>query len=121
MPEGTTSSAIEAMRALTAQISQPIEALIEAHGFSLTQMSVTPDEATAAFTLSGGGAGNAWFLTLTQSVAGELAVTLDNGGEERPSKSLRILVEAENRDGLAEGVALAVSFVAFSDRFRQPA
>ncbi len=119
MPTGTTGSAIEAMRLLVAQIDPSVEALIEAHGFSLARMNVTPEEATAVFTVAAQGAGTNWVLTLTQVIGGPLSVALEHGSDDHRSASLRILVGTNTAATLGEAAGLAVSFPAFCGRLRE--
>jgi hypothetical protein len=118
MSDGTTKSAIDAMRTLTLQIDQTIEGLVDAHGFTFSQMSATATEAIAQFTGAVGDTGDPWHLTLQQPGNGELTVILARGNSQARAVTLSIRIGSQDARTLAEGVGLAISFVAFTEQLR---
>ncbi len=115
MSASMTGSAIDAMRVLTGQIDQVVQGLVDAHGFGLAEMKAMAGLAQAEFLSSAAEPRRRWGLTMTQAVDGSLKVTL-----RRPVSAaaicLDILVGDEGIAGLAEAVALALSFVAVSEQ-----
>lgn len=99
-------------------MDEAVEALMDAHGFALVNMVAGPADATASFSAMAEGKGAPWRLTLAQPTEGAPTITLGKGSGDRPSLSLSVVVDGEEVASLAEGVGLAVSFVAFSEQMR---
>jgi len=111
-------SAIDGMRTLTLQIDQSIEALMEAHGFSFTGMNATDSDAQAMFRSQDGDVMPPWHLTIRHSAAEEMIVLLNKALGDQQQVSLSILIGTDAAKTLAEGIGLAVSFVAISDQLK---
>jgi hypothetical protein len=125
MAERMAGSAIEAMRALTLQLDDAVEALIEAHDFSLAELKVTPLRVEANFVGPDRAAGPRWRLAMGRSEDGQLQVALHQGDGDPPPISLHIQAGHIQAGGaavatLAEAVGLALSFVAFADQVHPP-
>lgn len=118
MNDGMTKSAIDGMRSLTLQIDQSIEALMEAHGFAFAEMNATNRNAYAAFRYQETEETPPWQLTLSHSMEGETTVSLDKTRGNQRQLSLSIHIGTETARTLAEGIGLAVSFVAISDQLK---
>jgi hypothetical protein len=89
---------------------------MEAHGFVFARMNATGNSADALFTNQEAADLPPWHLTLRHSADDDLTVLLTKSAADRDQISLSILVGTETAKTLAEGVGLAVSFVAFSDQ-----
>lgn len=118
MSDGTSKSAIDAMRKLTLQIDQTIEGLMDAHGFTLSQMKATATDAIAEFVGATVDTGDPWHLTMRHPGNGELAVELAKGNGQAATVSLSVRIGSDDAKTLAEGVGLAISFVAFTEQLR---
>ncbi len=121
MTDGMAKSAIDGMRTLTSHIDRSIEALIEAHGFSFMEMNATNRHAFASFDYQDTQERPPWQLTLSHSTDGEMMVSLKKMQEDRQQVSLSILIGTDAARTLAEGVGLAVSFVAMSGQLKDTA
>jgi hypothetical protein len=115
---GMAKSAMDGMRALTLQIDPSIESLIEAHGFSFTGMNATDGDALALFRCQDGDGMPPWHLTIRHSAEEEMLVLLNKALGDQQQVSLSILIGTDAARTLAEGIGLAVSFVAISDQLK---
>lgn len=118
MTEEMAKSAIDGMRTLTLQIDQSIEALMEAHGFSFMEMKATHRDALAMFRCQDREETPPWQLTIRHSAEKDMTVLLNKMRGDQQQISLSILIGTDAARTLAEGIGLAVSFVAISDQLK---
>ena len=113
-------TAVAAMRALTSRIDQTVEGLIDAHGFALTELKATPGLVQAEFQSRAEDPVQAWCLAMTQSTDGSVRVALNKPATGGPTIALDIRIGETGVATLAEGVALAMSFLAVSEQLAAP-
>lgn len=116
MTDGMTKGTIDSMRTLTNLIDSSVDALLESHGFTFTQMQAAERQAQALFQGEPAGALPPWQLTVNHAAGGTTTVSLARTVDERPQISLTVLVGPHCVSSLAEAIGLAVSFALMSDQ-----
>ena len=117
MAEGLTKAAVEAMQALTRLIDDSVEAVMDAHSFSLTELTATADGAHAIFSGGPDDLGHLWRLTLRQPRGDFAEVQMDQERNRRQWVSLRVIIGDDQAASCAEGIGMALALLTVSRQF----
>ena len=98
---------ISEVRQLLDRVGDPIENVIDAHGFTFSAFSTETNTILLRFLLNRPEPDANWVMSLRLTVQGDSCVCLQRGGTAAPSVRLVLAVDGAGLPSLAAGLAIA--------------